>query len=137
MFILDINVSNHLMCKHIWLVILSIEKQNKEQKVRVLNPIDNLECPACHTLNIKKDGMRHNKYGNLQRYKCLDCGKKFSINLGFEQMRHTPKAITTAMQLYFSGESLRNTMKSLQLIGVKVSHQTVANWIKKYIILMK
>lgn len=41
------------------------------------------------------------------------------------------------MQLYFSGESLRNTQKSLKLIGVEVSHQTVANWIKKYVAIMK
>jgi transposase-like protein len=41
------------------------------------------------------------------------------------------------MQLYLSGESLRNTMESLQLLGVEVSHQTVYNWIKKYVRLMR
>ena len=68
---------------------------------------------------------------------CEDCGKTFSVNIGFERMKHNPQAITTAMQLYFSGESLRNTMESLQLLGVEVSHQTVYNWIKKYVALMK
>ena len=52
-------------------------------------------------------------------------------------MKHNPQAITTAMQLYFSGESLRNTMKSLRLLGVEVSYRTILNWIKKYIKLMK
>jgi len=52
-------------------------------------------------------------------------------------MKHNPQAITSAMQLYFSGESLRNTMKSLKLLGVEVSHQTVYNWIRKYVGLMK
>jgi transposase-like protein len=47
------------------------------------------------------------------------------INVGFEKMKHNPKGITMAMQLYFSGESLRNTRRSLELLGVKVSHQTV------------
>ncbi|MEM4090022.1 MAG: hypothetical protein QXQ46_04620 [Thermoplasmatales archaeon] len=51
-------------------------------------------------------------------------------------MMHNPKAITTAMQLYFYGESLRNTMKALKLLGVQVSHQTKYNWIEKYIKLM-
>jgi len=51
-------------------------------------------------------------------------------------MKHSPQAITTAMQLYFSGESLRNTQKSLRLLGIVVSHQTVYNWIRKYISLM-
>jgi len=52
-------------------------------------------------------------------------------------MKHNSQAITTAMQLYFSGESLRNTQKSLKLLGVEVSHQTVYNWIKKYVRLME
>ena len=57
--------------------------------------------------------------------------------MGFERMKHNPQAITTAMQLYFSGESLRNTQKSLKLLGVQVSHKTIFLWIKKYIALMK
>ncbi len=52
-------------------------------------------------------------------------------------MKHNPQAVTTAMQLYFSGESLRNTSRSLKLLGVQVSHQTVYNWIEKYTSLME
>jgi len=52
-------------------------------------------------------------------------------------MKHNPQGITTAMQLYFSGESLRSTARSLRLIGVEVSHQTIYNWIQKYIELME
>ena len=52
-------------------------------------------------------------------------------------MKHSPQAVTTAMQLYFSGESLRNTQKSIRLLGVQVSHQTVYNWIGKYVSLME
>ncbi|MHB8483792.1 MAG: IS6 family transposase [Nitrospiria bacterium] len=52
-------------------------------------------------------------------------------------MKHNPQAITTAMQLYFSGESLRNTQKSLRLLGVQVCHRTVFQWIKKYCSLMQ
>ena len=52
-------------------------------------------------------------------------------------MKHSPQAVTTAMQLYFSGESFRNTMKSLKLIGIEVSHKTVFKWVKKYIAIMR
>jgi transposase-like protein len=38
--------------------------------------------------------------------------------------------------MYFSGESLRNTAKTLRLIGAQVSYQTVYNWIEKYTALM-
>ena len=58
------------------------------------------------------------------------------MNIGFEKMKHDPHAITTAMQLYFSGESLRNSARSLRLLGVQVTHQTVYNWIRKYVGLM-
>lgn len=48
-----------------------------------------------------------------------------------------PQGITTAMQLYFSGESLRNTARSLRLLGVQVSHKTIYDWIEKYTGLME
>jgi transposase-like protein len=41
------------------------------------------------------------------------------------------------MQLYFTGESLRNVQKFLKLQGVNVSHVAVYKWIKKYIRLME
>jgi transposase-like protein len=94
-------------------------------------------CQYCGSSNLKKDGLRRNKSGTIQKFYCRDCHKYFTINIGFEKMKHNPQAITSAMQLYFSGESLRNTMESIQLLGLQVSHQTVYNWIKKYIGLMK
>jgi transposase-like protein len=41
------------------------------------------------------------------------------------------------MQLYFTGESLRNVQKFLRLQGVEVHHTTVYRWIGKYIALME
>jgi transposase-like protein len=52
-------------------------------------------------------------------------------------MKATPQAITSAMQLYFTGESLRNVQKLLRLNGVEVSHVAVYKWIKKYVALME
>jgi transposase-like protein len=51
-------------------------------------------------------------------------------------MRVSSQVITSAMQLYFTGESLRNVQKFLRLQGVKVSHVAVLKWIRKYIGLM-
>ncbi len=120
-----------------WIVALSFNKQAEAKNTKAINPIDKVECLKCHSTEVLKNGVRYNKYGDIQRYLCPTCDKKFSINVGFEQMRHSPKAITAAMQLYFSGESLRNTQKSLRLLGVEVFHQTFSNWIEKYISLMK
>ncbi|MGC1931120.1 MAG: hypothetical protein WA667_19295 [Candidatus Nitrosopolaris sp.] len=68
---------------------------------------------------------------------CKDCSKRFSFNIGFEKMHAHPQMITSAMQLYFTGESFRNVQKFLKLQGVKISHVAIYKWIKKYVTLMK
>jgi transposase-like protein len=126
-----------LICKHIWAVKISFGMREQARPKMILEPVVAVKCPDCSSTTHRKDGVRHNKSGDLQKYKCLDCGKFFSINVGFEKMKHNPQAITTAMQLYFSGESLRNTQKSLQFIGIDVAHTTVNRWIEKYTGIMK
>ena len=84
-----------------------------------------------------KDALRHNKYGEIQRYLCRECGKRFSFNIGFDKMKAQPQAITSAMQLYFTGESLRNVQKFLRLQGINVSHVSIYKWIQKYVGLME
>jgi len=124
-------------CKHIWAVEISLKLKEQVRKNIVIEEVLISKCIFCHSEKIKKFGIRRNKNSSIQRFLCCACGKTFSMNIGFEKMKHNPQAITSAMQLYFSGESLRNTMKSLRLLGVEVSHQTVYNWINKYVSLMK
>jgi putative transposase len=131
------NKYRHVKCKHIFAVEFSRKMKAQVKKSVIIQEVNVSTCVYCHSANIKKFGVRHNKSGDIQRFLCADCNKTFSVNIGFERMKHNPKAITTAMQLYFSGESLRNTMKSLRLLGVEVSHKTVFMWIKKYVKLMK
>jgi transposase-like protein len=124
-------------CKHIFAVEFSL-KVRKVVEVKRIEPIINTSnCIYCNSVNIVKDGLRHNKHGDIQKYNCKDCSKYFTINLGFERMRATPKIITSAMQLYFTGESLRNVQKFLRLQGVNVSHMGVYKWIRKYVSLMQ
>ena len=126
----------NVQCKHIWAVQFSLNLR-RVVEARVIEPISGIEvCIFCKG-KIKRDGLRRNKYGDIQKFRCLECGRYFTVNFGFERMKHNPQGITTAMQLYFSGESLRNTAKSLKLLGVQVSHQTIYNWIEKYTALMQ
>ncbi len=123
-------------CKHIWAVEFSLAVR-KEVEVKRIAPITDVHtCIYCKSDDLLKDGIRRNKHGDIQKFYCKTCGHYFTVNMGFEKMKHTPQGITTAMQLYFSGESLRNTAKSLRLIGMDVSHQTIHNWITKYVELM-
>jgi transposase-like protein len=124
-------------CKHIWAVEFSLKLRAEVQENVVIEPIAVNACIYCQSPRIVKNGLRHNKYGDIQVFQCNSCGRDFTINFGFERMKHNPHAVTTAMQLYFSGESLRNTSRSLQMMGVEVSYQTVWNWIAKYTALME
>jgi len=124
-------------CKHIHAVEFSFNLREQIKKIRI-EPINSVSsCISCHSNNLKKDGIRHNKYGDIQRFFCNDCQTRFTVNAGFEGMKSSPQIITSAMQLYFSGESLRNVAKSLVVMGVKVSHVAVYKWIEKYTLLMK
>ncbi len=51
-------------------------------------------------------------------------------------MHASLETITSAMQLYFTGESLRGVKQFLKLQGINMSHQSVFNWTKKYTKLM-
>jgi transposase-like protein len=124
-------------CKHIWAVEFSLKLRAHVRENIVIEPLNPNLCPYCASSKLVRHGLRHNKYGDLQRFTCHDCGKRFSQNLGFERMKASPQIITSAMQLYFTGESLRNVQKFLRLQGVNVHHTTVYRWIGKYIALME
>jgi putative transposase len=122
-------------CKHIWAVEFSLKLREAVQ-ARVIEPVSVEVCLYCRSPEIVRDGLRHNRYGDIQKWNCKACNRYFTVNIGFEKMRATPQAITSAMQLYFSGESLRNTQRFLRLQGVQVSHVAVLKWIRKYVALM-
>ncbi len=134
----DHKYRNRICCKHIHAIEFSIKirEEVRERNKVTIEPVTIDSCRFCHGKNIVKNGVRKNKQTAIQRFSCSDCHRTFSMNLGFEKMKHNPKGITTAMQLYFSGESLRNVARALKLLGMDVSHQTIYNWIEKYTKLM-
>jgi transposase-like protein len=124
-------------CKHIHSVEISLQiRQKVEQQITTINPVNVECCTKCQSDKIKKIGIRHNKNYDIQMYRCKNCNKKFSMNLGFERLKATPESVTASMNLYFNGESLRHVADSMKLFGVKVTHKTIENWIKKYVKLM-
>ncbi len=111
-------------CKHIKAIRISIElkqEARKRNKVTISPPSTN-ECRYCYSANIKKYGILKNKYGNVQRYICRGCSKTFTFNAGFEGMCSSPQTITSALQLYFTGESLRSIQKFLKIIHGRKYH---------------
>ena len=121
-------------CKHIH-VILDIIKQNKgfsNNEFKIMERAKLNLCKYCSSGNIKKDGYRINKRGKLQSFKCLECMRKFTPNFGFEKTRVEPSTITGAMQMYFTGMSVRDIANHYEMMGIKISHMAVYNWISKY-----
>jgi len=68
-------------CKHIYAVEISFSIR-KQVEITKIEPIIIQACIFCKLTNIVKDGLRHNKYGDLQKYNCRQCNHYFTINLG-------------------------------------------------------
>lgn len=120
-------------CKHIKSTLEFIKKNKcNTQEFRMMDRSILQLCKYCDSGRLIKKGIRKNKKGDLQQYKCLDCKKIFVLNLGFEKMKSKDVLITRALQMYFSGMSVRDVADCLEQEEIKVSHQTIYNWIEKY-----
>src|SRR6185437_12223732 len=115
-----------------------VKSQTTKREYNVVKTNNSWQCDCpdhifrhvcCKHDKIKKFGIRHNKSGDIQRLICDTCHKTFSINVGFAKMRNKPQLVTSALQLYFTGESLRSIQKYLKLQGVTVTHKTIYMWI--------
>lgn len=123
-------------CKHIQAVIISKQLRNiivtNSDLKEIENPNNELIC-YCGSMSIIKDGIRKNKSGIIQRFKCKSCGKEWSDNLGFANNKVNSKIITMAIDLYFKGVSLRKIKEHIVMFyGVKVSHVAILGWIRKF-----
>ena len=82
-------------------------------------------CKYCDSGKIIKKGTRRNKNGNIQIYKCKDCKKRFTANFGFEKKQSNENTITGALQMYYSGMSVRKIADHYEMLGVDVSFMTI------------
>ncbi|MDE1831863.1 MAG: IS1/IS6 family transposase, partial [Thaumarchaeota archaeon] len=125
----------HLECKHIQAVYISKELRHKivnNNDVKEIESSNQISC-KCGSMNIIKIGIRHNKSGNIQRFKCKECNYKWSDNLGFAYNKINSKIITLALDLYFKGVSLRKVKEHIKLFhGISISPSSILNWIYKF-----
>ena len=121
-------------CKHIKVVLEQIRKNRAgtDDGFRMMARSEFTLCKFCDSGRLKKDGIRKNRKGDAQQYKCLDCKKRFTMNPGFERMRFKDVVITRALQMYYSGMSVRDIADCLEQEDVRVSHMTVYRWVEKY-----
>ncbi len=113
-------------CKHIKIVLELIKKnQGDVQEFRMMDRSLLKLCKYCDSGRLIKKGIKKNKKGNTQQYKCQDCKKRFTLNLGFEKMRYDSTLITRALQLYFAGMSVRDIADAFEQEDIKVSYRAV------------
>lgn len=125
-------------CKHI---IACIMLQTTVQNEKKIEKIDLPRvCPKCQSTTYRKHGYRIVK-GNIkrQRYDCMQCNHKFTLNdSGFASMRFSPQIITECINLNMSGMSLRNIARHIKAThDIDMSHKTVDDWVKKYMGLIR
>ena len=120
-------------CKHIK-VILEYCKKNvfDHDGFRIMERAKLKLCKFCDSGNIIKRGIRKTKIGDVQRYQCTDCKKRFTANFGFEKMRNDPRTITQALQIYYKGMSVRDIECNFEMMGIDVDHSSIYDWISKY-----
>jgi transposase-like protein len=88
-----------------------------------------MQCKNCESENIVKNGT----VKGVQVYKCKDCGHRFVEGSDFPRMRTQSRIISTSIDLYFEGLSVRKIQTQIKkLFGVDVSQVAVWKWIMKY-----
>jgi putative transposase len=92
-----------------------------------------VRCDGCGSEQVTLRGVRHNKSGDLQRYLCKSCGRRFVGREGFAKRRADPTNIARALDLYFRGMSIRKVREHLEQVErLRVSHMTIFRWIVHY-----
>ncbi len=129
------HIFRKLECKHILSVFVSKELRHSivnNSDVKEIEKESELIC-KCGSINVIKDGVRKNKSGTIQRFKCKECQREWSDNLGFAGNKVNSKVITVALDLYFKGVSLRKVKEHIKFFyGISVSHVAILGWIHKF-----
>lgn len=91
-------------------------------------------CRFCKSENtIKWTTRKTQNRGLIQRYKCKECEKYFTLDNGFFRMRNNPQKITQAIDLFYRGASTRGTQEHLGMFYPhNADHSTILRWIWKY-----
>ncbi len=100
-------------CKHIYAVRFSLNiretvKVEREKREVVIEQFNATACLSCGSNLLKKFGVRHNVSGDIQRSRCLACSKTFSVNIGFERMKHKSGHFSHELVLQWGEPSKRS-----------------------------
>jgi transposase-like protein len=88
-----------------------------------------MQCKYCSSENVVKNGSAKGE----PIFKCKDCGHRFTYGSDFPRMRTQSRIISSSIDMYFEGLSVRKIQTQIKkLFGVDVSQMAVWKWIMKY-----
>jgi len=88
-----------------------------------------MQCKYCESENVVKNGSAKGE----PIFKCKDCGHRFTEGSDFPKMRTQSRIISSSIDMYFEGLSVRKVQIQIEkLFGVQVSQMAVWKWIIKY-----
>ena len=91
-------------------------------------------CPYCKGNEVVKRGFFQTEVkGNVQRYYCKVCNRKFIPQNAFYRMRNNPIKITQSIDLFYRGVSTRKVQEHLGVFYPhNASNVSIYKWIVKY-----
>jgi len=105
-------------------MLLSKQDQSQEKIITL--------CPYCQGTKIVKAGRRKKKLEEIQIYECKSCDKKFTPQIS-KHKTYPLRIILEAVTLYNRLNTLEEIVKKIkEKYSLKISEQTVLNWIKDY-----
>ncbi len=123
-----------LYCKHIDAIILFNKLKNKVEMdaFDVDEVLDERICPNCKSDKLIQKGMRKNKSGDKQKYKCLECCAFFVLDPA-KGIKGNARMVCLVLDMYYKGNSLRDIQDTLyKNFGLKLHHETVRRWINRF-----
>lgn len=132
---------NGLYCKHIKAIILfeklknSYEMEDSPIKQEIETIIDKPQetiCPFCNSAKLIKRGIRQTQIGEVQRFSCKDCKKRFVLK-PIPKIKGNAKLVCLAMDCYYKGLSYRDISDQFkQFYGLNLHHETIRRWILRF-----
>ena len=123
------------LCKHVAAVDVWLSERwaslHRRARIAVRRPA--VRCPVHPSHRLVRDGHRSTKRkGKVQRYLCVDCGRRCSGLPGMRR-RHAPAAaIADAMSLLSKGMSLARAADELSRHGHTFHRSTIYRWAARY-----
>ena len=89
-----------------------------------------IDCPRCHSPRVNRAGVKN----SIQRYKCLDCKKRFRGDGQANRRKYDSEMIGATVRDYYSGLSVKQLAESIEdrYDVPEPSKDTIYQWIVDY-----